>query len=60
MMTNEPSIPDADELASDVLELLTDEDETWTAVPGRSNDDENEGQWISVAPDSLCDLENWQ
>ncbi len=60
MMTNEPSIPNADEHASDVLELLTEEDETWTAVPGRSHDDESEGQWISVPADSLCDLEDWR
>lgn len=60
MMTNESSIPDADEPAGDVLELLSSDDETWTAVPGHSRDNENQGQWITVAPDLLCELEKWR
>ncbi|SFS74974.1 hypothetical protein [Halostagnicola kamekurae] len=59
-MTNEPSIPNADEPAGDVLELVTDDDETWTAIPGRVTGDETQGQWITVAPNLLCDLEEWR
>nr|WP_231587889.1 hypothetical protein [Halostagnicola sp. A56] len=60
MMTNETSIPDADEPAGDILELVTDDDETWTAIPGRVTDDETQGQWITVTPNLLCDLEEWR
>ena len=42
------------------LELLTDDEEVWTAVPVRATGDEQLTQWLSVDIDVLCDLESWR
>ena len=42
------------------LELLTDDEHVWTAVPRTATGDERVTRWISVDVDVLCDLEVWR
>lgn len=43
------------------LELVTTDEETWTAVPRNVGSvAEYQGQWISAEADSLRDLEAWR
>ena len=41
------------------LELLTDDEDVWTAVPVDASGDDRVSKWISVEDDVLCDLEEW-
>lgn len=42
------------------LELLTDDEGVWTAVPVDATGDERVTKWLSVEGDVLCDLEEWR
>ena len=46
--------------ASGPLELLTDDERIWTAVPTDAEGDERLTHWISVDADVLRDLEEWR
>ena len=46
-----------DRPSADVLELLSDGENTWTAVPADVSGDDCLTHWITVDRDVLCDLE---
>ena len=61
MTETEPPIPDEAQAGTTPLELLTEEEEgVWTAVPADATGDERVREWLEVADDSLCDLEEWR
>ncbi|ELZ23824.1 hypothetical protein HTZ84_12040 [Haloterrigena sp. SYSU A558-1] len=60
MTVNETPIPDDEQAAAMPLELLTDDEDVWTAVPADATGDERVTKWLSVDVDTLCDLEEWQ
>ncbi|WP_339104418.1 hypothetical protein [Haloterrigena salinisoli] len=60
MTVNETPISDDAQAAATPLELLTDEEDVWTAVPADATGDERVTKWLSVDVDTLCDLEEWQ
>ena len=49
-----------DWVASEPLELLTDETEVWTVVPANATGDARMTQWISIEAAFVCDLEEWR
>ena len=60
MTVNEASLPDDAETAAVPLELLTDDEDVWTAVPADATGDERVTKWLSIDVDSLRDLEEWR
>ncbi|EMA39147.1 DUF7511 domain-containing protein [Halobiforma nitratireducens] len=60
MTVNEAPIPDDGQSEDEPLELLTDDEEIWTAVPVHATGDDRITKWISVEDDVLCDLEEWR
>lgn len=60
MTVNEAAGPD-DSRSQDVpLELLTEDEESWTAVPADASGDDRVSKWLSIDGDALCDLEAWR
>ena len=49
-----------DDASGAPLELLTDDEDVWTAVPVDASGDERIRKWLSVEADALCDLEEWR
>ncbi|SDQ44821.1 DUF7511 domain-containing protein [Natronobacterium texcoconense] len=60
MTVNELPQPDDGQTADAPLELLTDDEEVWTAVPVDATGDDRVTKWISVDCELLCDLEEWR
>lgn len=60
MTVNETSVPDAEQSEAVPLELVTDDEEVWTAVPADATGDERICTWLSVEYEDLCDLEEWR
>ncbi|WP_254767362.1 DUF7511 domain-containing protein [Salinilacihabitans rarus] len=61
MTVNEAPVGDADGRRQDgTLELLTDDEVNWTAVPAEATGDERMTRWITVECHLLCDLEEWR
>jgi hypothetical protein len=60
MTVNEAPKPDESRFGPTPLELLTDNEEVWTAVPADASGDERVCKWLSVEADVLCDLEEWR
>ena len=60
MTINEAPIPDDARSRDEPLELLTDDEELWTAVPADATGDDRVSKWLSVDGDTLCDLEAWR
>ena len=58
MTESDGSVPDGTSGAP--LELLTDDEDVWTAVPVDASGDERVRKWISVDAEVLCDLEEWR
>ncbi|WP_254862281.1 DUF7511 domain-containing protein [Halovivax gelatinilyticus] len=44
----------------DELELLTDDERVWTAVPVDAEGEQRLTQWLSVEADLLCELDEWR
>jgi len=42
------------------LELLSDDEYVWTAVPADASGDERVSKWLEVEDEVLCDLEKWR
>jgi hypothetical protein len=42
------------------LELFTDDDRVWTAIPVDATDEQRASRWLSIADEDLCDLEEWR
>ena len=60
MTVNEAPIPDDTQSVAAPLELLSDEEDVWTAVPAEATADERVRKWLSIDGDSLRDLEEWR
>ncbi|MFC7215123.1 hypothetical protein ACFQO4_13685 [Saliphagus sp. GCM10025334] len=57
MTVSETPVESPTDRSAGVLELLTDEEGTWTMVPMGATGDEQMTQWISVDSAVLCELE---
>ncbi|WP_254523472.1 DUF7511 domain-containing protein [Natrinema caseinilyticum] len=57
----EPDVPTREEVVSDAtpLELFTDDERVWTAVPADASGEDRVSKWIEVEADALCDLGEW-
>ena len=60
MTVHEASVPEDGRTADAPLELLTDDEDVWTAVPADASGDDRVTKWISIDADALCDLEEWR
>ncbi|AEH37522.1 DUF7511 domain-containing protein [Halopiger xanaduensis] len=60
MTVNESPVADDGYDGTAPLELLTDDEGLWTAVPVDASGDERVRKWISVEAGTLCDLEEWR
>ncbi|MDS0474029.1 hypothetical protein [Natrinema sp. 1APR25-10V2] len=60
MTVNEAPIPDEAQSGTTPLELLTDDEQFWTAVPADASGDERMTKWLEVEGETLCDLEQWR
>ncbi|WP_246999877.1 DUF7511 domain-containing protein [Halosolutus gelatinilyticus] len=60
MTVHEASRPEDSRTVAAPLELLTDDEDTWTAVPVDARGDDRVTQWLSIEAEGLCDLEDWQ
>ncbi|RQH03171.1 DUF7511 domain-containing protein [Natrarchaeobius oligotrophus] len=60
MTVNEAPVPEDGQAGGAQLELLTDDEEVWTAVPVDASGDERVSKWLSIDGDSLRDLEEWR
>ncbi|ELY42224.1 DUF7511 domain-containing protein [Natronorubrum tibetense] len=60
MTVNEPPLPDDGQSSDAPLELLTDDEDVWTAVPADATGDDRVCKWLSIDADALCDLEEWR
>ncbi|WP_121742359.1 DUF7511 domain-containing protein [Natronorubrum halophilum] len=60
MTVNESHVPDDGPSAAAPLELLTDDEKVWTAVPADATGNERVSEWLSINADSLHTLEDWR
>ena len=60
MTVNEAPIPDDARSRDESLELLTDDEDVWTAVPADATGDDRVSKWLSIDGNSLRDLEEWR
>lgn len=60
MTVNEAPLPDDGQSADAPLELLTDDEDVWTAVPAEATGDDRVTKWLSIDADALLDLEEWR
>ncbi|MXV61060.1 hypothetical protein GS429_03095 [Natronorubrum sp. JWXQ-INN-674] len=60
MTVNEGPVPDDGQTVDAPLELLTDDEEVWTAVPADATGDDRVSKWLSIDADTLCNLEEWR
>ncbi|QCW03979.1 hypothetical protein [Natrinema pallidum] len=60
-MTNtDATVSDEAQAGATPLELLSDDEGSWTAVPADASGDEQVSKWLEVEGDVLCDLEEWR
>ena len=52
--------PDDEHAVAETLELLTDDEQLWTAVPIDADGDDRLTHWITVEEPVLCDLDEWR
>ncbi|MGQ3412321.1 DUF7511 domain-containing protein [Natrinema sp. LN54] len=60
MTETESPVPDEAQTGATPLELLSDDDGAWTAVPADASGDERVSKWLEIEDDVLCDLEEWR
>ena len=62
MSVNDPPVgqPAETPAVAGALELLTDDEQIWTAVPTDADGDERLTRWMSVEHDVLRDLDEWR
>ena len=60
MTVNEAPIPDDARSRDESLEVLTDDEDVWTAVPADATGDDRVSKWLSIDGNSLRDLEEWR
>ena len=60
MTVNDAPVPEDAQCSGAPLELLTDDERVWTAVPVDATGEERMCKWISIDADVLCDLEEWR
>lgn len=60
MTVNDAPVPEDAQFGGAPLELLTDDEEVWTAVPVDASGDERVSKWISIDAATLCNLEEWR
>ncbi len=60
MTETEAPVPDEVEPGTTPLELLSDDEGRWTAVPADASGDDRVSKWLEVEADALCDLEEWR
>ncbi|WP_222919484.1 hypothetical protein [Natrinema sp. SYSU A 869] len=60
MTEAEAPIPDEAQSGATPLELLSDDEGGWTAVPADASGDERVSKWLEIESDTLCDLEEWR
>lgn len=60
MTKTESSLSDEAGTGAAPLELLSDDECLWTAVPADASGDERVSEWLELEDDVLCDLEEWR
>ncbi|AGB32530.1 hypothetical protein C488_12738 [Natrinema pellirubrum DSM 15624] len=60
MSETEAPVPDEVESGATPLELLSDDEGSWTAVPADASGDDRVSKWLEIDADVLCDLEEWR
>ncbi|WP_436347675.1 DUF7511 domain-containing protein [Natronorubrum sp. FCH18a] len=60
MTVNEAPVSDDGQSSEAPLELLTDDEDVWTAVPADATGDERVSKWLSIDADALRNLEDWR
>ncbi|PCR90592.1 DUF7511 domain-containing protein [Natrinema ejinorense] len=60
MTRNETQVPDETQSGVTPLELLSDDEGVWTAVPADASGDERVREWLEIESGGLCDLEAWR
>ncbi|QLK25553.1 hypothetical protein HYG81_15935 [Natrinema zhouii] len=60
MTESETPIPDEAQSDAKPLELLSDTEAVWTAVPVDASGDERVSKWLEIEDEVLCDLEKWR
>ncbi|MBZ6496369.1 DUF7511 domain-containing protein [Natrinema longum] len=60
MTRHETPVPDETQSGVTPLELLSDDEGVWTAVPADASGDERVREWLEIEGDGLCDLEAWR
>ncbi|PGF14935.1 hypothetical protein CP556_01540 [Natrinema sp. CBA1119] len=60
MTKSEAPVPDEVQSGAPPLELLSDDEYVWTAVPADASGDERVSKWLEVEDEVLCDLEKWR
>ncbi|WP_408959215.1 hypothetical protein [Natrinema sp. 74] len=60
MTVNGTHTSDEAQSGATALELLTDDERVWTAVPADASGDERMTEWLELEGDALCDLEQWR
>ncbi|OAQ51178.1 hypothetical protein HTG_17705 [Natrinema mahii] len=60
MSETEAPVPDEVESGATPLELLSDDEGSWTAVPADASGDDRVSKWLEIEADVLCDLEEWR
>jgi hypothetical protein len=60
MTDSETTVPDEARSSTTPLELLSEDDRSWTAVPVDATGDDRVSKWLEIEDDVLCDLEEWR
>ena len=60
MTLDEAPVPEETRASIAPLELITDDEELWTAVPVDATGDERVTEWLTIDGADLCDLEEWR
>ncbi|MWV38346.1 hypothetical protein [Natrialba sp. INN-245] len=60
MRVNDAPVQSDGKSGDEQLELLTDDEGVWTAVPVDASGEERVSKWLSIDGDSICDLEEWR
>ncbi|ELY69942.1 DUF7511 domain-containing protein [Natrinema versiforme] len=60
MTETESPLSDEAQTGAAPLELLSNDEHVWTAVPADASGDERVSEWLEVENEVLCDLEEWR
>ena len=60
MSVHDASVGQSAVAQRDELELLTDDERVWTAVPTDAEGEQRLTQWLSVEAELLCELDEWR